>query len=402
MAGAAGAVIASGAGLTVVGASGAAAPATGVGADSARSGPIPDDLKPGGALDRLVADLAAKDEFSGSLLLTHRGRPVLARSYGMANKAQSIHNGPDTIFGLASVTKLLTGVAIAQLAQRRKLAYSDPLGRYIDGFPFEIADTVTIHHLLTHSSGLGDYHGMPGYWEAARTWTSTEQVVAGTTDFIRRSTLAFPPGAGHLYSNSAYHLLGVIVAKASGQPSYFDYMRTHVFRPAAMASTDFYTKPQWRDDRRIARPYRKEESGERVDTLEQHVFIGTGAGGAFATCADMDRFARALLGDELLEPAFSQLTLGGKIPAAGQRPPTGAPPAQDEQTPSVGFKAYGGLASLSDRNEWTYGLSGGSSAGASTDLAMYPNRGWVSVILSNYEQRTVQPIAALARRLITR
>ncbi|WP_026359919.1 serine hydrolase domain-containing protein [Amycolatopsis nigrescens] len=391
MAGAAGAAVISGAAPAI-------AKAAQTSTDST-SGRIPDDLKPGGALDRLVADLAAKDEFSGSLLLTHRGRPVLARSYGMANKAQSVPNGPDTIFGLASVTKLLTAIAVAQLVQRRKIAYGDPLGRHVSGFPAEIADTVTVHHLLTHGSGLGDFHAMPGYWETARTWTTVEQVVAGTTDFVRRSTLAFPPGAGDLYSNSGFHLLGEIVASASGQ-SFFDYQREHIFRPAGMTGSDFYTTAQWRGDKRIARPYRKEESGERVDTIDEHVFIGTGPGGAFSTCADMDRLVRALLGDKLLEPAFTGLLLDGKLPIGGPRPRAGTAAEPGEQDRPTGFKAYGGIASLTDRNEWNYGLSGGSTGGASTDLGMYPDRGWVSVILSNYQAQTVQPIASLARRLI--
>jgi CubicO group peptidase (beta-lactamase class C family) len=343
---------------------------------------IPRDLKPGGALDRLVADLAAKDEFSGGLLLTHRGRTVLARSYGMADKARAVSNGPDTIFGLASVTKLITGIAVGQLAQARAVAYTDAIGKYVDGF----ADTMTVHHLLTHTSGLGDFHGAPGYWETARSWTSTEQVLAGTMDFIRRETPAFAPGAGTRYSNSAYFLLGEIVAKASGQ-SFVDYLREHVFRPAGMDSTDFYTKPQRRDDPRIARPYRKEPSGERVDTLEEHVFID----GAFSTCGDMERLARALLGNKLLTPAVTQHTLSGKLPMAPQGP-----------EPLIDFQAYGGLAILSANNEWCYKMSGGSTGGASTDFAMYPDRGWVSVVLSNYQAETVRPIARLARQLITR
>jgi CubicO group peptidase (beta-lactamase class C family) len=368
MAGAAGAVIASGAALS--------------GTAGAASGRIPDGLKPGGALDLLVADLAAKDEFSGSLLLTHRGRTVLARSYGMANKAASISNGPDTIFSLASVAKLITGIAVGQLTQARAVAYTDPLGKYLDGF----TDTVTIHHLLTHTSGLGDYMQLPGYWDTARSWTTSEQVVAGTMEFIRRETPAFAPGAGTRYSNSAYFLLGEIVAMASGQ-SFYDYLREHVFLPAGMNSTDYYTKPQWRDNPRIARPYRKEASGERVDTLELHTF----AGEAFSTCGDMRRLADALLGNKLLTPAVTQLTLSGKCPT----PPLGPEPLID-------FQAYGGLAVLSANNEWCYKMSGGSSDGASTDFAMYPDCGWVSVILSNYAAETVRPIARLARQLITR
>lgn len=213
---------------------------------------VPAGLRPGGELDQLVADKAARDEFSGSLLLTHRGRTVLARSHGMADKQRAIPNAHDTAFALASVTKMATMVAVAQLAQQGALSYREPLGTYLDGFPEPIA-AATVHHLLTHTSGLGDYHNAPGYKEAEGTWTSPEQVMAGITGFIRGSQPAFPAGAGYAYSNSGYHLLGEIVARVSGT-SYYDYVRRHVFAAAGMSRADFVTKPQWRADRRHRAP----------------------------------------------------------------------------------------------------------------------------------------------------
>ncbi|MDX6283020.1 MAG: hypothetical protein QOH03_4091, partial [Kribbellaceae bacterium] len=185
-------------------------------------GRMSDDLLPGGAFDRFVAAQAAAGTFSGSVLLTRRGRPVLARSYGMADKQRSVPNGPGTRFALASVTKLFTATAVAQLAQQGKLAYGATVGEYLTGFPAAIAGKVSIHHLLTHTSGLGDYHQAPGFWEKAATWTSRAAVMDGITDFIRQSALIAVPGVSWNYSNSGYHLLGAIVAQASGQ-SYYDY-----------------------------------------------------------------------------------------------------------------------------------------------------------------------------------
>jgi CubicO group peptidase (beta-lactamase class C family) len=317
---------------TVLGLAGAAA-TTGVivafGATDAataaagRPSGIPDGLKPGGELDRFAADLATKDQFSGSFLLTYQGRPVLARSYGMADKARSVHNRPNILFGLASVTKLLTGIAIAQLAQDRKIAYTNTLGQHVTGFPAEIADTVAIHHLLTHTSGPGDYINTPAFQDNHLSWTTPDAVMNGITDVVRQSTLAFPPGAQHLYSNSAFHLLAVIVANVSREV----LRRLHAG----------HRVPPRRHARRGLRASRH--------TLDQHTFIGTGCAGAFATCAGMDRLARALLGNQLLTPAFTQLTLGAKLPATR-------------------------------------------------------SRGWGCVVLSNYEAGTAQPISPMARKLI--
>jgi CubicO group peptidase (beta-lactamase class C family) len=366
---------------------------------SSRLGKVLDGLKPGGALDQFVAAQAAGDEFSGSLLLTYRGRAVLARSYGLADKQQAVPNGPNTRFALASVTKLFTAVAIAQLAQRGKVAYDGKLGDYLSGFPAEIADAVTIHHLLTHTSGLGDHMQIPGFWETAATWTSPEQVMDGTTAIIRQEQLAFRPGASNQYSNSGYHLLGAIVAQASGQ-SYYDYVRERIFAAAGMSGTDFYTRPQRLADRRIARPYVKLPSGERVDNIGHTLFIGTPAGDAYATAADIDRFAQALLGEKLLSPAFTHITLSAKVPLGPPMAPPGSPPPQGgtPPLPQATFQCHGPIGVLIN-NQWTLTFGGGSP-GASTSIDMYPDSGWVVVVLSNYDMGTVQPIAGMARKLI--
>jgi CubicO group peptidase (beta-lactamase class C family) len=308
---------------------------------AATTGSVPDELRPGGTLDRFVAGLAAEDAFSGTVLLVHRNRPVLTRAYGMANKTARLPNRPDTIFAVASITKLFTQVAVDQLARQGKVRHDDTLGTYLDGFPAEIAGTVTIEQLLTHTSGMGDFHQEPGFLDEARTWDTAEEVMNGVLAYVRRGALSFPPQ----YSNSGYVALGAIVAEVSGQP-YHDYVREHVFRPAGMTSSDFYTIPRWCADRRIARPYTT-SSGQHVDAVDQHLYIGTPAGGAFANGADLVRFVHTFMGDR-------------------------------------GVNAHGGAR----------------GGGVCADLDSYPDTGWVTAILSNHEDAT-QAIDALARRIIT-
>lgn len=358
---------------------------------------IPDGLRPGGELDRFVADRAARDEFAGSLLLTHRGRTVLARSHGMADRERAVPNGPDTAFGLASVTKLFTAVAVAQLAQQGKVAHRERVGTYLAGFPDAIAGA-TVHHLLTHTSGLGDYHGLPGYFDEAATWTSPEQVMAGTTGFIRRSAPLFAPGAGWAYSNSGYHLLGEIVAAASGM-SYYDYVRRHVFAAAGMTRTDFVAKPQRRTDPRIAHPYYRDAQGRWADGVEELEFVGTPAGDAFATCADMDRFARHLYQERLLAPGHTGLVLSGKVLPGEPTPPPGqTPPPQDGPRAEAVYQCYGPIGSLVG-GQWIFEHGGGNTFGESTFVQFYPETDWVLVVLSNYADAAVA-VARLARGLI--
>ncbi|NYV72947.1 serine hydrolase [Streptomyces sp. UH6] len=362
-----------------------------------RSAPVPPTLKPGGELDTYVADKAAGDEFSGSLLLTHRGRTVLARSYGMADQAGAVPNSRNTLFALASVTKLFTAVAIAQLAQRGKVAYGARLGDYLDGFPASVADHVTVHHLLTHTSGLGDFHSLPGYETAAAGWTTEEQTMRGITDLVRGSEPGFAPGAAWAYSNSGYHLLGAIVEKVAGV-SYYDYVRQNVFAVAGMADTRFLTRPQWETDPSVAHPYHRDARGQWSDGVAQarHI-VGDAAGDAFTTCADLDRFGRHLWRHGLLDRATTALLLSGKVPLvqAGTAPAdsTGAPARTD-------YQCYGAMGSLV-AGQWLFQHGGGSTLGISTAIEIYPETDWSVVVLSNHEGITVQLITALARRLIT-
>ncbi|WP_433225746.1 serine hydrolase [Microtetraspora malaysiensis] len=154
--------------------------------------------------------------------------------------------------------------------------------------------------------GLGDYYGLPGFWDAARTWTrragisrprthgpvrtSVRQVKDGIGEFVRKERPAFSPGAGNACSDSACHLLGEIAAWVSGHP-FHGFVREHVCRAAGKSGADFSTVPQWREDRRIARSYsRPPRSAGRADSLDERIFVD----GAFATCAEMERFVHAL------------------------------------------------------------------------------------------------------------
>ncbi len=360
----------------------ASAGAASNGADG--SGPVPPGVRPGGELDRFIADLADAGTFSGSVLLTHRGRTVLARSHGMANRDASIPNGEETIFLLGSVTKLFTAVAVAQLAQRGAVSYGATIGTYLDGFPPEIADTVTVHHLLTHTSGMGDALRDRAYWEAAREWTSEEEVMDGTMEFVRAADLDYPPGAGQFYSNSGYVTLGAIVAAASGGQTYYEYVRRHVFAAAGMTTADFYTTPEWRDDPRIARPYAAQESGERAVAMDGHGYVGTPAGGSFATCRDLESFARALQGGDLLDAAHTELVLGPKAPEAPRPERPAATARAEDGAAAPRYFTYGASAFLA-RDAWAV-ERGGDAPGVSVGLSVFrPDNDWVLVALGNFD-----------------
>lgn len=351
---------------------------------------VPVALRPGGEFDQFLTHLAARDSFSGTMLVARRGRPVLTRSFGMADKAKSVPNSTDTIFCLASVTKLFTAVAVAQLVQQGRLEFEKTLGGYLPGFS-SAAGAITLHQLLTHTSGMGDYHALDGWFPAAATWTSADQVLSRTMDFIREAPLAFTPGTGHQYSNSAYTVLGAIVQQVSGQ-SYYDYVRQHVFAPAGMAASGFFTKPQWESDRRIAHPYPRQPSGQRTDGVDQEIFIGLPDGNAFASAPDLVRFVSALLGGKLLAPAFIDLVVGAKVPVASLPAKPGLP-AKDI------YEAYGPAATLRD-GKWAVGHNGGSQ-GKSTLVEWYAGD-WTAVKLSNYDPQDTMIVDDEIQGILTR
>jgi CubicO group peptidase (beta-lactamase class C family) len=370
----------------VLGALGATALATSttltVAPASANAAP-PKDLR---ALDRFVAGRAAQDAFSGTVLIAHRGQPMLVRSHGMANKDQSIPNRPGTVFWLASITKTFTALAVAQLAQQGRLAFHDTLGTHLDGFPTEIATTVTIHQLLTHTSGIGR-PAVGGGTPPGLDWNSLDEVMDGTLTLIRQTPPQFTPGTRYAYSNDGFFVLGAIVTRVTGQ-SYFDYIRRHVFAPAGMTRTDFYGRPQVLADNAIARPYWTQRDGTRADfATSPYAPFSTGpAGGAYSTVTDLLAFARALTAGRLLSPAFVELITSGK-----QALPPSQPPSQAE------FYGYGYLDAILN-NRRILGHSG-SGPGAANRLDIYPELNWVSIVLSNYDT-TIDPIVELERELI--
>lgn len=354
--------------------------------------PPPRGLAPGGSFDRQLAQFAAQDQFSGTVLLVHRDTPVLTRAYGMANKQLSIPNRLDTIIAMASVTKLFTATAIMQLVEQGTVELYHTIGSYLDGFPAPIAGTVTVHQLLTHTAGLGDYLSDPAYLAEQSTWTSAAETMDGIMAVIEREPLLFTPGTQYSYSNSGYATLGAIAARVSGR-SYYDYVREHIFAPAGMTRSDFYTKPEWLTNSDIAHPYstggrsNPNPGGPRVDIIDAEDFIGSPAGNAFSTAPDMARFARALSDGRLLSRAYADLMTGGKVPL----------PPHRNQSDIVGY----GPDTRIVNDRFVFGHTGGA-AGETTVIDVYPDLDWVTVMLSNYDvANTFQALLPLLDQLIT-
>ncbi|ANZ35864.1 serine hydrolase [Lentzea guizhouensis] len=365
---------------------------------------IPPDTKPGGAYDRYMTKLAAEDRFSGSVVLSYRGRTVLSRSYGMADREKGIRNHEGIAVNLGSAVKPFVVVAVLQLAQQHRLRLEDPIGKHLTGFPQEVADRVRIFHLLQGTSGLTH----PAH-DLQRVFHSKEEVHAYYEQWTRQTTLQFPPGSDNDRTGGIFAIAAQIVEKVTGQ-TYWDYAHEHVFGRAGMTGAGFFTRPQWLTDPHIGHSYMLQHDGSRVDAVRNldkswiapfepgknpgRNFIDHASDGGFASARDLVRFGEALLNATVLERPFVDLLTGPKQPnfqpKDGQQPP---PPGH------LGFAAYGMATHLSD-GMWTYGRAG-ANPGSGAAWTVYRDLGWATAVTSNYDDVPLQDILGQEQLAIT-
>jgi CubicO group peptidase (beta-lactamase class C family) len=337
---------------------------------------VVDEVEP--YLDRL----AKADMFSGVALIAKDGTPIFEKAYGLASRNPEIPNKINTQFDLASVTKIFTGVAIGQLAEQGKLSFSDTISQHVADYPNQsVAKKVTIHQLLTHSSGMGNFFG-PRFDALKDELRSPEDYFPLFAD----DPLAFEPGTGVQYSNAGFVVLGAIVERVSGQ-RFLDYLRDHIFKPAKMMNTDAYGKDTSSQDRAIGYTYVNPISQADLSRRESNVallpYIGGPAGGGYSTAEDLLRFANALHNHVLLSKENTELVTTGKV--ATRR--------------GNGNKhAYGFEDELVNQHRIVG--HGGGYRGVNTQFDIYPDDGYIVIILSNYDPLAATVVADKLRDML--
>ena len=195
--------------------------------------PIP--LPKAAQIDAYLTQLMTKGVMNGSVLVAHNGK-VFDKGYGVADKEKHVLNTPQTRFRLGSVSKQFTALAILLLQERGKLHVQDHICLYVPSCPQDW-QSITIEHLLTHTSGIPDYTNFPDF---AVTWThavTVEQLIARFKD----TPLEFSPGSAFRYSSSGYVLLGYIIERVSHM-SYATFLQKQIFDPLALHNTGYDTQ----------------------------------------------------------------------------------------------------------------------------------------------------------------
>jgi CubicO group peptidase (beta-lactamase class C family) len=244
--------------------------------------------------------------FVGSVLVAREGKVLLSKGYGLANREMNLPNIAQTKFRLASVTKQFTAMAILILQARGKIDVQDRVCDYVPNCPLAW-QAITLHHLLTHTSGIPDYYSSPDWGSFQGKPMTPADLMALFID----KPLDFQPGEKWKYSNSGYIVLGVIIEQVSGM-TYEAFIKENIFGPLIMANTGYLDNPE-----DLAVGY-SNATGVLPANFEDMSGLYA-AGGLYSTVGDLYLWDQALYTDKLIPRGFRarMLTSYATVPDGG-------------------------------------------------------------------------------------
>ena len=301
-------------------------------------------------MDQVAKFYVDTRQFMGAVLVAHGDHVLFSKAYGSANLEWEIPNTVDAKFRIGSVTKQFTAAAILLLAERGKLALHDPIGKYYAEAP-AAWNAITLHHLLTHTSGIPNFTSFPDYDDTEPLPTTPADIV----ERFRDKPLEFTPGAQMRYSNSGYALLGVVVEKASGL-GYAQFLDANIFEPLGMKASCYESNIALLPRR--AAGYTPGPNGIG-NASYVHMSVPYSAGALYSTVADLHRWTRGLFANKVISAASLAKMLT---------------PAKDDY-------ALGVAVSSTDIGRVVQ--HGGGINGFNSQLAYYPDSQVTVVALSN-------------------
>jgi CubicO group peptidase (beta-lactamase class C family) len=305
-----------------------------------------------GEVDRLMSRYQGQLP-GASVMVIQDGQPVLRRGYGLANLEDGTAATPTTNYRLASITKQFTAACILLLAEDGKLSLEDPVKRWLPSLP-AAADTVTLRHLLSHTSGLIDYEdAMPENLDGQLHDADVLRILEG------QDRGYFPPGSDYRYSNSGYALLALVVARASGQ-DFASFLRQRIFIPLGMDGTVALEEGRSTVARR-AFGY-SETDGRWVRTDQSPTSAVLGDGGIYSSIDDLAKWDAALYDERLLKRSSLNLAFSR---------------ATSTTEPDVPFYGFGWR--INGETLW----HSGESIGFRNVIVRYPQQRLSIIVLSN-------------------
>ena len=303
-------------------------------------------------IDNLMQQYIELDQFSGSILLAKDGEVLYEKAFGEADKGLHVKNNLDTKYDICSMGKIFTGVSILQLEEQGKLNVNDPIIKYLKDFP--LGEEITIHHLLSHTSGTGSYFRHPDY-------TLNKNKLREVNDLlplIYEQELDFKtPGERFSYSNSGIVILGAIIEEIT-KKSYSDYIKEHILTPIKMYDTGIKYLDDVVENR--ANGYMKAISGNYTKNIYE-IPTASPAGGILSTVKDLFKFNQALDANILLSKA-----------------------SKEKMFASVTAR-YGYTFQVDNRHDNKIVGHGGGAPGFTSNFSKYLKDDYVLIVLSNYD-----------------
>ena len=258
------------------------------GADASRLMPAPEKLA-----EHYLQQRIKPDGPGAAVLVARNGKVLFQQGYGLANLEKKEPITGETKFRIGSITKQFTAAAILRLQEMGKLSVQDRLSKYLPEFPR--SDEVTLHHLLTHSSGIHSYTSKPEFLKRVTESVTSEDLIK----WIKEDPYDFSPGEQFLYNNSGYFLLGHLVEKISGQ-SFEDFLQAHFFVPLEMTSTGVHRKGTPLPHEAMGHSY---ISNRFRKALDWDMSWAGGAGALYSTVGDLHRWNEGVFQGEVLQKA---------------------------------------------------------------------------------------------------
>ena len=316
-----------------------------------------------------IEELTDPEPFSGVVYWTQGEEILFKQGFGYAIRVEGISNKTDTRFQMASGCKIFTSVAISQLVEEGKLEFSARLSDCLDvDFP-SYSPEITIHHLLTHSSGITSYFEEDINPDYEALWQEIPQYkVRKPGDFLplfQNKPMKFTPGERFEYNDGGYILLGLVIESITGK-NFIDYIENMVLKPAGMIDSGYFATDQL--PARTAFAYIKNPDGTWRTNFFAVPIIGAPDGGAYTTAPDMVKFWKALIGNKLLNEEFTETLLHSHLHTTWEAP----------------YSHYGyGVWVDQEKNEIKKFFVEGYDPGVALRSAVYPEDDMVLTIIGN-------------------
>jgi len=265
-------------------------------------------------INELVSQMYPDNESGAAILISKDGKAIYKKAFGSANLELDVPMNTNNVFEVGSITKQFTAVSILKLEEQGKLKVEDDITKYIPDYPTN-GKTITIHHLLNHTSGIKSYTSMQNFMKLARTdMTPTELI-----DKFKNEPMDFDPGEKFLYNNSGYILLGHIIEIVSGQ-SYAEFIQDNIFTKLGMNASYYGSMTKMIPNR--ASGYSQTENGfSNANYLS--LTLPYAAGSIMSTVDDLLIWQNAISTNKLIKRSSLEKAINGSTLNSGEKIPYG-------------------------------------------------------------------------------